>query len=62
MNWFRTERKNILECLVVKPNPADYNLANSQYKKAFREAKERWLEEKCNEVENLSFRRSDRSD
>ena len=55
-HWVTTEIKDLMEQRrLVKNNEVQYNLVDKEINKKGKEAKEGWLEEKCEEVERLNL-------
>ena len=55
-HWMTTEIKDLMEQRrLVKNNEVHYNLVDKEINEKCKEAKEGWLEEKCQEVERLNL-------
>ena len=56
MQWMTMEIKDLMnQRRLVKQNEVQYNLVNKEIRKQCKEAKDKWLEEKCQEIEQHSL-------
>ena len=56
MQWMTMEIKDLMnQRRLVKQNEVQYELVNKEIRKQCKEAKDNWLEEKCQEIEQHSL-------